>query len=169
MMDVTHGDQPMQLPNPSSAAGSLRCPGVLAWLRLARVYHHLARASAGHLRTFDLSVAQFDLLAQVGAHEGIRQGDLARALLVTKGNVCQLLDRMEARGLVERRPTRGERGNRLFLTEAGHQLYRGSVPAQEAMIASRLAALSDADQGHLLSLLRKLDHALADQDDAKEE
>jgi DNA-binding MarR family transcriptional regulator len=140
-------------------------------LRLARVYHHLDRASARHLRAFDLSVAQFDVLAQVEAHEGIRQGELARVLLVTQGNVCQLLDRLEARGLVERRPARGSRGNYLYLTEAGHRLYRCAVPAQEALIAARMAALSEVEQGQLLALLRKLDLALdnqADEDETEE-
>jgi DNA-binding MarR family transcriptional regulator len=129
-------------------------------MRLARVYHKIDRATADHLRAHDLSVAQFDVLAQVGAREGITQKELAAALLVTKGNVCQLLDRMEARGLVERRPARTSRGNHLFLTEEGRRLNRTTVPSQEDLVTDRFAALSPAEHQQLLALLRKLDQSL---------
>jgi DNA-binding MarR family transcriptional regulator len=130
---------------------------VAAWMRLARVYHKMDRATMERLRPWELSVAQFDVLAQVGAHEGLTQQELAAALLVTKGNICQLLDRLERVGLV-RRQQEG-RANRLYLTEAGRALHDQVVPAQEALVAERLAALTPDEQAALLGLLRKLDHA----------
>jgi DNA-binding MarR family transcriptional regulator len=138
----------------------VRRSGVLAWMRLARIYHKVDRATAEHLRAFDLSVAQFDVLAQVGANEGLSQNALAEALLVTKGNVCQLLDRMEARGLIERRPARTGRGNQLYLTEEGSRLNRRAVPAQEDLVARIFSNLSPDEQDQLLGLLRKLDRSL---------
>ena len=87
----------------ASGNSKLRKPSVIAWLRLAKVCHKVDRASAGQLSTYGLSVGQFDVLAHVGAHEGITQKELAEKLLVTKSNVCQILGRMEERGLVTRR------------------------------------------------------------------
>jgi DNA-binding MarR family transcriptional regulator len=87
----------------TSENSGLRKPSVIAWLRLAKIYHKVDRASAEHLSTYGLSVGQFDVLAQVGAHEGITQKELAEKLLVTKSNICQILGRMEERGLVSRR------------------------------------------------------------------
>jgi DNA-binding MarR family transcriptional regulator len=133
---------------------------VIAWMRLARVYHKVDRATAAHLRSYDLSVAQFDALAQIGAAEGITQKELAAALLVTKGNVCQILDRMEGRGLVERRPARTGRGNHLYLTEEGRRLNQIAVPAQENLVANQFNVLSPAERQQLLTLLRKLDQSL---------
>ena len=138
--------------------GGLRRPGLLAWLRLMRVYQKVDRASAEHLRGWGLSVAQFDVLARVGSQAGIKQQEVADLLLVTKGNVCQLLDRMEDRGLILRR--REGRANHLFLTEAGRRLYDEAVPAQEAMVSERFSALSDEEQAQLHELLRKLDTSL---------
>src|SRR3712207_8018674 len=66
------------------------------------------------------SNAQFDVLAHVGAAEGITQQQLADSLLVTKGNIAQLLDRMQKRGLIERRPQ--GRINRLFLDRKSTRL-----------------------------------------------
>ena len=130
----------------------------MAWMRLMRVYHKVDRASAEHLKGWGLSVAQFDVLARVGAEEGIKQQEVADSLLVTKGNVCQLLDKMEGRGLISRR--REGRINRLFLTAEGRRLYEGAVPAQEATVSERFSVLSATEQSRLHELLRKLDRAV---------
>ncbi len=131
---------------------------VLAWMRLARVFQKIDRASAEHLRAWGLSIAQFDVIAQVGSAEGITQQELADKLLVTKGNICQLLDRLEQHRLIRRRQE--GRVNHLFLTDAGQRLYQQTVPAQEDFIAGQFAALAPEEQAQLLTILRKLDHAL---------
>ncbi|MBI4492112.1 MAG: MarR family transcriptional regulator [Chloroflexi bacterium] len=136
----------------------LRWRSVLAWLRLVRVFLKVEHASTEHLRRQGLSGAQFDVLAHVGAAEGITQQELADALLVTKGNVCQLLDRMERCGLLVRRQE--GRANHLALTEQGRRLFEEVVPAHEALIAEQFSALAPEEQVQLLGLLRKLDRAL---------
>jgi DNA-binding MarR family transcriptional regulator len=103
-------------------------------------------------------MAQFDVLAHVGSEEGMTQQRLADSLLVTKGNICQLLDRMETGGLIERRQE--GRANRLYLTDAGRAMFDESVPAHEDRIARHFNALSPAEQSELLDLLRKLDRSL---------
>jgi len=132
-------------------------------MRLARVYRRLDGASARLFRGWDLGVGQFDVLARVGAREGVTQKQLADSLLVTKGNVAQLLDRMEARGLLVRRAE--GRTNRLYLTEEGRRVFDEIVPAQEAAVHERFsAALTEDEQRQLFDLLRKLDRALERED-----
>ena len=131
---------------------------MLAWLRLLRVTQKVERALARQLKLWGLNNAQFDVLAHVGAAEGITQQELADSLLVTKGNVAQLLGRMERRGLIERR-SQG-RTNRLFLTDEGRRTFTEVVPAHEALIDDRLSVLSEEDQKQLFELLRRLDRAL---------
>lgn len=140
------------------AAGQPARLPVMVRLRMARVAQKLDQAAVADLRGWDLSAAQFDVLAQVGAAEGKTQAELAASLLVTKGNITQLLDRMEAAGLIVRRPD--GRCNRLYLTRAGRALYERVVPAHEAQIARRLSALTPDEQVQILRLLRKLDRAL---------
>lgn len=135
-----------------------RDPGVLAWLRLARVYHKVDRATAQLLKPWGLTVAQFDVLVQVGAAEGLTQQDLAHKLLVTKGNVTQVLDRLEKDGLVERRQ-RG-RANLLYLTTRGRSLHDEVRPMQEKMIGATFGGLPPYEQTHLLTALRRMDHML---------
>jgi len=137
---------------------NVRTASLLAWLRLVRVFQKVDRASTDSLRYRQLSPAQLDVLAKVGSSEGISQQELADALLVTKGNVCQLLDKMETSGLLERKPDR--RVNRLFLTDQGRQVFDEVVPQHDELLTEQFKSLSDGDQRELLRLLRQLDHAL---------
>jgi DNA-binding MarR family transcriptional regulator len=131
---------------------------VTLWLRFARVFHRIDRRLVGQLRARDLSLAQFDVLAQVNASEGLTQQELADRLLVTKGNVCQLLDRMEQSDLLVRR--QDGRANRVYLTTSGSRLVRDILPEQETLIASLFSALTPDEQRQLRVLLRTLDHSL---------
>lgn len=135
----------------------LHAPALLAWLRMARVVHRTMRASAELLRARGLTPAQFDVIAQLGAARGPTQQELADRLLVTQGNVCQLLGGLEKKGLVERR--REGRSNRVFLTPAGRELSDRVVPEHEAWQAARLSALNEEEQRELVRLLRKVDRS----------
>jgi DNA-binding MarR family transcriptional regulator len=135
----------------------LRRASVLAWLHILRVARRGERAAAQHLRAWDLSYAQFDIIAQVGAHEGISQQELAHKLLVTQGNITQLLDKLERRGLVLRCPE--GRTNALVLTDAGRALFAAVVPVHEDWQAARFVGLAPDEQAQLLRLLAKLDRA----------
>jgi DNA-binding MarR family transcriptional regulator len=137
-----------------------RHAGLVAWLRLARLFTTIDQDTNRFLRQFDLSTAQFDLLAQVGAHEGVNQQDLAEALLVTKGNITQLLDRLEARGLIERRSSPGIRGKAIYLTEDGWRLNRQVVPEQEARIIAIFDALDHQEQQQLGRMIRSVAQSL---------
>ena len=136
----------------------LRQPAVLAWLRLARVFQKIDTRSERFFRMHELNTAQFDVLAQVGAARGMTQQELADALLVTKGNISQLLSKLEQAGMITRRQE--GRTNCLSLTEQGQALFEVVVPQQEALIADLLAPLSADEQRELLRLLRKLDHGI---------
>lgn len=141
----------------AEASRPLHTPGVLAWLRMARIVGRTNRLAAERLRQRGLSHAQFDVVAQVGAAPGATQQELAECLLVTQGNVCQLLDGLEKKGLVERQ--REGRSNRIYLTGQGSQLFDEVVPEHERWVADRMGALSEGEQRELLRLLRKLDRS----------
>ena len=146
---------------------SLRRPSVLAYVRLLRVSQKVERELGLRLRRYGLNNAQFDVLAQVGAAEGLTQQELADGLLVTKGNVAQLVARLEGRGVIERRPQ--GRTNRLYLTEEGRELFETAVPEHEALVDERLSALTQDEQRALHDLLRKLDRSLDRAPDARPE
>jgi DNA-binding MarR family transcriptional regulator len=140
---------------------SIRRPGLLAWLHLMRVYHKMQQHSSSHLHCYDLTSAQFEVLAHLSVNPGMTQQELADKLLVTKGNVCGLINRLETDGLVERcSDPDDKRSNRLHLTEKGGKLAAEAIPEHEAFVAEHMSVLSGDDLESLHMLLRDLDQSL---------
>ncbi len=134
---------------------------VLVWLHLVRVFQLVGRVEADTLAAYGLTQAQFDLLSHLAVEPGLSQQALASRLLVTKGNITGLLDRMEAAGLVERRSDPGDRrAHQIFLTRQGDQVFEAAAPALEEVIGQQMGALTDGEQADLLRLLGKLDRSL---------
>ena len=130
-----------------------RRTAVAIWSRLALIYKRLDALGEKNFRAIGLNTAWFDVLARVGAHEGITQGELAAALSVTKGCVSQLLAKMETAGLVLRKADGHSR--QVWLTAKGKALAEDLVPLQEARLRDSLGALSDDEQAELARLLQK--------------
>ena len=129
-----------------------------AWVQLIRVYQRLSGRVEQSLAASGLTTPQFDVLATLATGEGITQQELAERLLVTKGNVVGLLNRLEAQGWVERRSDPADkRANRLYLTLTGRKLYLRTMPAQLELVQDMTRPLSDADVTSLRRLLEHLD------------
>ncbi|MBI4670540.1 MAG: MarR family transcriptional regulator [Chloroflexi bacterium] len=138
-----------------------RQASVLAWIHLMRIHHKVQRREITHLAEYDLTLPQFDVLAQLHREEGITQQCLADRLLVTKGNVCGLMDRMVEQGLVERRADpEDRRAYMLHLTPKGKALIQEVLPAQSRIIAEQIEKLAPEKQKALLDLLGELDRAI---------
>src|SRR5262249_19039743 len=104
-----------------------------------------------------LSIPQFDLLATLGFEQGITQQELAERLLVTKGNICGMIDRMEANGWVERRPDPEDRRvNRVFLTRPGKSLLDQAMPSQQQLARQILGALTPPELQTLHQFLDRI-------------
>lgn len=135
--------------------------GVRTWLHLNRIVHTVGRRLSGHLEHYDLTIAQFGVLAQLQAVPDISQQMLADWLFVTKGNMVGLLNRLEGRGLVERRPNPEDgRTHVVSLTEQGAALAARVVPKHEELVAECMTLIAPEDQRTLHQLLRTLDRAL---------
>ena len=154
---MTNSADLQQITDSAHPQQSSRLP-VLAWVRLMRVYHKMNRRTVEEMRPRKLSVSRFDILNHVGVREGRTQQECADALFVTKGNIVQLLDAMEADGLLYRR--RRGRTNLLYLTDAGRELRTETLAAHEARVTCDLSVLTPDEQETLLALLRKLDRSL---------
>ncbi len=136
---------------------------VLAWLHLVRVYQRVVRVEQTLLAQYGLTRSQFDVLTHIATEPGLCQQTLAERLLVTKGNVAGLIDRLEDAGLVERCPDPSDRRmHRLFLTDAGKAAWNAAAPALEATLASQIEVLSAQEQAQLMALLARWDRALRD-------
>jgi MarR family transcriptional regulator, organic hydroperoxide resistance regulator len=103
-----------------------------------------------------LSLAQCQVLRLIEPDRPLPMGQLAETLSCHASNITGLVDRLESRGLVSRRPSDGDRRVKvLVLTAAGVQLR--SVLAERLLAPPpALQRLSAGEQQALMSILERL-------------
>jgi DNA-binding MarR family transcriptional regulator len=130
---------------------------------LLRFHNRLERRMGEALGVHGLTLPQFDVLATLWHGEGITQQELAERLLVSKGNVVGLIDRVGAAGWVERRPDpEDRRANRLYLTEAGREILARAWPCQVALGQKIFGTLTEGELRLMHELLERLEQATRD-------
>lgn len=131
---------------------------VVAWQRLVRSYQTISRVERESLAPFKLTTAQFDALSHLSRSPGLSQQALAERLLVTKGNICGLIDRLEIAGLVERQDVPHDRRSyQLYLTDAGFQVFQQAAPVLEQRLQQVFNVLAEEELQSLTGLLNRLD------------
>lgn len=113
---------------------------------------------------YDLTIAQIDVLNTLASAEGatLNCSEIAEQTLITKGGITGILDRLEARGLVKRVPSRDDRRSVLVrLSAKGVDLFCKLYPELTRANRAFLEKAFTAEQMKLLSgLLQLLIHSL---------
>ena len=113
---------------------------------LVRTYQAFADYSAKHIRTFNLTPSQFDVIATLGNTNGMSMTDIAERTLVTKGTLTGIIDRLEKKGLVRREvPPDNRRSFIIVLTSEGKKTFDRVFPAHIAHLKERFERISLAD------------------------
>jgi DNA-binding MarR family transcriptional regulator len=115
------------------------------------------RAEA-RLSVVGLSLAKLAALRRLTeAGESLPLGQLAERLSCVKSNVTQLVDRLEADGLVSRTADPNDRRSRLaVLTDAGRSAYAKGNEIQLQIEQELFGVLTSEESGTLHQLLGKL-------------
>jgi DNA-binding MarR family transcriptional regulator len=110
------------------------------------------------LEPVGLSVAKFRALAQlVGVEEGLPLSTLAERCACVRSNITQLVDRLEAEGLVQRAVDPHDRRSvRAELTPLGRSRHAAGARALEAEEKALLARLKKPQRESLLAALELL-------------
>lgn len=97
---------------------------------LVQAYLGFYRVGSRHIESQGLTRPQFDVLAELGGTEGMTCAELGQATLITKGTLTGVLDRLEAKGFLERQSVEGDRrAIHVQLTTSGKELFRKAFPA----------------------------------------
>ncbi len=126
------------------------------WLRLLTCTTLIEAEIRRRLRArFSTTLPRFDLLAQLQRHpDGLTLGDISRRMMVSNGNVTGLAARLEAEGLIEKRPSATDRrAQTLRLTPRGRREFARWSAAHEDWIAELFEGLSEAERTQLFALL----------------
>jgi DNA-binding MarR family transcriptional regulator len=135
---------------------SPRPPSGDPWELLVRLFF-AQRANLPPLAAeLQLSPAQCHVLHQIEPDRPVPMGQLAETLACDASNVTGLVDRLESRGLVRRRPSAGDRRVKvLVLTPTGSRLRARLLDRMTAPPAT-LDRLSLREQRALVRILRRL-------------
>ncbi len=116
---------------------------------------HSPAAAMRHMRQWPggaLSLVHVNVLAILDIDGPMPMGGLAEALDVSQASATGIVDRMEQRGLVERRRIDDDRRVvRVALTDEGRRLIAGMAAERREHLAAMLETLTDAElEGFLL-------------------
>jgi DNA-binding MarR family transcriptional regulator len=127
-----------------------------------RLFLQTAQAIEERLETalveVDLSVAKYSALKQLAtAEEPLSLSDMAARLVCVRSNVSQLVDRLEADGLVRRvEDPRDRRCVRADLTDLGRERQAAGGRRLESVRDEIVEILSEVDRGALERALERL-------------
>ena len=128
--------------------------------RVTRLARHLDRARGQAFSRHSLEGWEFDVLAALrrsGDPYRLPPGRLLQQTLVTSGTMTNRIDRLAARGLVERHPSLDDRRSVMVqLTEAGAAKVDAALIDLLAHERTILAELGVADADQLAALLRRV-------------
>lgn len=123
----------------------------------AAIFQDRVRAS-GH----DITSVQYAALAMLVDHPGIDQAGLAGLIAYDRATIGGVVQRLEQKGLLERRvDDQDRRARRLYLTPAGVTALQELTPVVGRVQADILANLSEDERLTLLTLIAR---AIRDKD-----
>ena len=130
--------------------------------RISRLSRRLDLARRAAFTTHGIESWEFDVLAalrRAGAPYELSPGRLLRETLVTSGTMTNRVDRLAARGLVERHPAPSDRrGVIVRLTPTGMTVVDAALADLIAHEQALLGDLGPDERADLSALLRRLLH-----------
>lgn len=117
---------------------------------VSRRFHHV-------LGPLELEPGEFALLRAVAASEGEPQNALAERLRISPSWMVAIVDELEKRGLLERKPhARDRRVRNLHLTAAGKKLLKRAEQKAQQFDRQVADALTETELQELLELLQRV-------------
>jgi DNA-binding MarR family transcriptional regulator len=136
---------------------------VRLWLRLLSCTMTIEKSVRRTLSEQGSTLPRFDVLAALDrAPDGLTMGELSQALLVSNGNVTQLVRKLADEKLVRSAADpRDRRVSRVRLTSAGARHFAALAAAHHDRIQSLFQALDGEDHARLYAALAKLKTSIA--------
>lgn len=115
------------------------------------------RVTNAHLKTIGVRARHFAVLSLASDADGISQKGLAEAMSLDPSRIVVIVDDLERRGLVERRPDPADRRTRLVApTTQGREVCAQARGLVREAGAEFLVRLDEQERKQLLELLRKV-------------
>ena len=147
-------------PSPEAHALRLDESGAAArrlWVIMSRAHAAIAAHASADVARHGLTLAEFGILEALYHRGPMLLGEVQRRSLVSSGGITFLVDRLTAKGLVERRTCEADRRARYAaLTPAGAELVARIFPQHAALLTQIMEGLTVDEQGTAADLMRSL-------------
>lgn len=127
---------------------------MLSWIRITRFQQIGNHLSNEFLQPFCITVAQFDVLIQVFAHQPLSQQELAEYLSISGGGVSHMVKRLEKMDLIVRK--QDWKVKYITLTDKGQVLLEEIIPLLSDFQTSMFDVLDEQELQQLYKTMRKL-------------
>jgi DNA-binding MarR family transcriptional regulator len=108
-------------------------------------------------KAHDLTPVQYAALIAIYTHPGIDATRLSAVIAFDRSTLGNVIERLEAKALVERKPSREDKRIKLlYLTRCGAALLREIMPSVDRAQARMLQPLKATDRKMLMALLTQL-------------
>ena len=130
------------------------------WLRMLASTNLIEAEIRARLRNrFDITLPQFDLMAQLyrAPKSGLTMSALGEQMMVSRGNITGITDRLEREGYAERvRSKTDRRSQNVRLTDLGRRYFETMADEHESWIISMFDSLNLKDRENLFKLMARL-------------
>jgi MarR family transcriptional regulator, organic hydroperoxide resistance regulator len=138
----------------SRRKGSSPDPATEAWSLFQRIFHSQRPKFMAVLRQYDLVPPHW--IALQALEKPMPMGELARVLVCDNSNITWITDRLEERGLVERRPAERDRRVKLLVLTAEGRRVRERIQAALSEPPAAITALPRENQRALRAILKRV-------------
>ena len=127
------------------------------WVALSRANAAVSALSEADITRHGLTGGEFGILELIYHKGPLFLSDVQQRVLVSSGGVTYLVDRLEERGLLERKPCPSDRRARYAsLTRKGRALLTSIFPEHARAMTEAVAGLTAEEQKQAQALLKKL-------------
>jgi MarR family 2-MHQ and catechol resistance regulon transcriptional repressor len=122
---------------------------------LVQAYQAFEAYSAGHIKEMGLTMTQFDIIATLGNQLPMTCKELGDKTLVSKGTMTGVLERLEAKGLINKFVNVEDgRSYKIGLTPAGNKLFKKVFPAHVEFLGEAIRQLGKKELDQAIVVLR---------------
>lgn len=124
---------------------------------LASTYQAFESYSTSHIKEMGLTMTQFDILATLGNQPPMTCKELSDKTLILKGTMTGVLERLEAKGLIEKIANENDgRSYKIGLTKTGDKLFKKNFPEHLDHLGKAFSKLSKKELEQAVTALKEV-------------
>ena len=124
---------------------------------LVQAYQAFEVHSGAHIKEMGLTTTQFDIVATLGNQPPMTCKELGEKTLVSKGTMTGVLERLEAKGLIDKFLNADDgRSYKIGLSKAGDKIFRKVFPEHVEYLGKAVGKLSKKELEQAVTILQNV-------------